>query len=111
LMGNGERAQRAMPSAGQQAVITDLGVLKPAPGSQELTLVARYENVSVDRIRAATGWPLAVVDTVDVVAAPTADELRILRNLHKRTKIAHASDAPRSRKNSASATQASQLNA
>jgi len=65
----------------------------------------------VDMIRAGTGWPLAVADTVDVVAAPTADELRVLRDLHKRTKIAHAGDARRSRKNSASVTQASQLNA
>src|SRR5437879_6053492 len=98
LNGNGERARRAMPGAGPQVVITDLGVLKPATATQELTLVARYENVSVDRIRAATGWPLAVADTIDVVAAPTADELRVLRDLHQRTKIAHAGDARRSRK-------------
>jgi hypothetical protein len=32
------------------------------------------------------------------VAAPTADELRVLRDLHKRTEIAHADDALRSRK-------------
>src|SRR6266481_5669941 len=100
--GHGERAQRAMPGAGPQVVITDLGMLKPATGSQELTLTARYENVSVDRIRAATGWPLAVADTIAVIAAPTADELRVLRDLHKRTEIAHAGHARRSRKNSAS---------
>jgi glutaconate CoA-transferase subunit B len=98
LSGHGERARRALPGAGPQAVITDLGVLKPATGSQELTLFARYEGVSVNRICAATGWPLAVADTIDVVAAPTADELRVLRDLHKRTKIAHARDADRSRK-------------
>src|SRR5213078_4428188 len=98
LSGNGERARRAMPGAGPQAVITDLGVLKPETGSQELTLVARYGKVSVDRIRAATGWPLAVANTVDVVAAPTADELRVLRDLHKRTEIAHASNTRRSKK-------------
>ncbi|MGC1974932.1 MAG: hypothetical protein WA712_27025, partial [Pseudolabrys sp.] len=67
-------------------------------GSQELTLVARYENVSVDKVRAATGWPLAIADIVDVVAPPTADELRVLRDLHKRTDIAHAGDARRFRK-------------
>src|SRR6201981_601310 len=78
LNGHGERARRAFRGAGPQAVITDLGVLKPATGSQELTLVARYENVSVDKIRAATGWPLSVADTVDVVSPPTADGLRPL---------------------------------
>src|SRR5881394_1219846 len=106
LNGHGERARRAMPGAGPPAVITDLGMLKPAAGSQELTLVARYEDISVDRIRAATGWPLAVADTIDVVAPPTADELRVLRDLHKRTDIPHASDAGRSRKNPASVASA-----
>jgi glutaconate CoA-transferase subunit B len=95
LNGNGERARRAIPGAGPQVVITDLGVFKPAAGSQELTLVARYENVSVDKIREATGWPLTVADTIDIVAPPTADELRVLRDLHKRTEIAHASYAHR----------------
>jgi hypothetical protein len=98
LNGHGERARRAIAGAGPQVVITDLGVLKPAADSQELTLVARYENVSVDKIRQATGWPLAIADNIDVVATPTADELRVLRDLHKRTDIAHAGDALRSRK-------------
>ena len=111
INGHGERARRAIPGAGPQAVITDLGVLKPATGSQELTLVARYENVSVERIRAATGWPLAVADRMDVVAAPTADELRVLRDLHKRTEIAHAGDARRSRNTSRPSATASQVNA
>src|SRR5436309_2012655 len=98
LNGNGERARRAIPGAGPQVVITDLGVFKPAAGSQELTLVARYENVSVDKIREATGWPLTVADVIEIVAPPTADELRVLRDLYKRTEIAHARDASRSRK-------------
>jgi glutaconate CoA-transferase subunit B len=98
LNGHGERARRAIPGAGPQAVITDLGVLKPASATQELTLVARYENVSVDSIRVGTGWPLAVADTIDVVVPPTADELRVLRDLHKRTQIAHAGEARRSKK-------------
>src|SRR5207253_253394 len=80
LNGNGERAQRGLLGAGPQVVITDMGILKPATRSDELTLVARYENVSVDRIRSATGWPLAVADTIDVVIAPTAEELRVLRD-------------------------------
>jgi glutaconate CoA-transferase, subunit B len=96
--GHGERARRAIAGAGPQVVITDLGVLKPAADSQELTLVARYENVSVDKIRQATRWPLAIANNIDVVATPTADELRVLRDLHKRTEIAHAGDVLRFRK-------------
>ena len=96
--GYGERARRAIAGAGPQVVITDLGVFTPAADSQELTLLARYDNVSVDKISQATGWPLAIADNIDVVATPTADELRVLRDLHKRTEIAHAGDVLRSRK-------------
>ncbi|HSE11834.1 MAG TPA: hypothetical protein VLB69_04275, partial [Rudaea sp.] len=66
------------------------GVLRPAEDSQELTLVARYENASVDAIRAATGWPLRVAPSVDVIAPPTAAELQTLRDLHERTRAAHS---------------------
>jgi glutaconate CoA-transferase subunit B len=90
LGGHGERARRGMPGAGPQIVITDFGVLKPDRESQELTLVAHYENVDVESILAATGWPLAVADSLEVIAAPTDDELQTLRDLHERTRCAHA---------------------
>lgn len=100
LGGHGERQRRGLAGAGPQVVITDFGVLKPAPDSQELTLVARYENTSVDKIRAATGWPLAIADALEIIAAPTATELHILRDLHERTRIAHARPPDRSPKHS-----------
>jgi glutaconate CoA-transferase subunit B len=90
LGGNGERARRGLSGAGPQVVISDLGVFRPDPESQELTLVGRYEGVEVASIIAATGWPLAVAESVEVIAAPTAEELRILRDLHERTRVAHA---------------------
>ena len=109
LSGHGERARRGIPGSGPQVVITDLGVLKPAAESQELTLVARYEGVSLERIRAATGWPQAVADTIAVIAAPSADELRVLRDLYARTQIAHAGDVLPSRKKSPSDTVVNQV--
>ena len=89
LNGHGERALHHIPGAGPTVVITDLGILRPAPDSEELTLMARYEDVSVDKIRAATGWPLAVADTIEVIPPPNADDLRVLRDLHERTRMAH----------------------
>jgi glutaconate CoA-transferase subunit B len=89
LGGHGERERRGLPGAGPQIVITDFGVLKPAPGSQELTLVARYEKAGVEEIRAATGWPLRVAESLEIIAPPTGDELRALRELHERTRVAH----------------------
>lgn len=93
LNGHHDRARHHIPGAGPTVVITDLGMLKPAPDSQELALVARYTDVSVDKSRTATGWPLAVADAIEVIPPPSGDELRVLRDLHARTRRAHAASA------------------
>jgi glutaconate CoA-transferase subunit B len=90
LAGHGSRARSGAPGAGPQAVITDVGVLKPEPGSDELQLVARYEHTTVEQAVKATGWPLRVAGQVDIVAPPDAHELLILRDLHERTRLAHS---------------------
>jgi glutaconate CoA-transferase subunit B len=90
LTGQGARARSGAPGAGPQVIITDLGVLKPQTGTDELELVACYEHTTVEQAVKATGWPLAVAGRVDLVAPPTDDELRILRDLHERTRVAHS---------------------
>lgn len=72
-----------------RAVITDFGILAPAPESRELTLAALYPGVSIDEARAAVGWPLVVAEALETVAEPTAHELAVLRDLHARTAAAH----------------------
>jgi glutaconate CoA-transferase subunit B len=94
LAGQGSRARAGASGAGPQVVITDYGVLKPEPGSEELQLVARFENVGVDEARRATGWPLKVADRVETIAPPTDGELKILRDLHERTRAAHSRPVP-----------------
>jgi len=90
LGGGDERAILGVAGAGPRVVITDLGVLKPDAETRELTLVARYAGIDVEQIVAATGWPLRVAATVDVMPAPTAEELAVLRDLNERTRSAHA---------------------
>jgi len=90
LDGGGARARSGAAGAGPQVVITDLGVLRPARDTDELQLVARYEGVSIDQIVKATGWPLRVSERVDVIEPPTGEELRVLRDLHERTRAAHS---------------------
>jgi glutaconate CoA-transferase subunit B len=78
-----------------KAVITDLGLLRPDPAAaNELTLVARYANVSIDAVRDATGWPLRVAKDVIELAPPTDSELRVLRDLQRRTRAAHSVPPP-----------------
>ena len=89
LTGHGSRAHSGAPGAGPQMIITDIGILKPEPGSDELQFVARYEHTTAEQAIQATGWPLNVANRVEVVAPPDEHELRILRDLHARTRAAH----------------------
>jgi glutaconate CoA-transferase, subunit B len=70
------------------AVITDLGVLGRDGASGELVLTALHPAVSVDEVRAATGWPLRVADELVVSAPPTPGELEALRSLVARGEVA-----------------------
>jgi glutaconate CoA-transferase, subunit B len=92
--GHGSRSRAGAPGAGPRVVITDHGLLKPEPESDELVFVARYENVGVEEARATTGWPLKTAEPVEVVAPPTERELRVLRDLHERTRRAHSRPVP-----------------
>jgi glutaconate CoA-transferase subunit B len=62
-----------------RVVVTDLGILEPCDG--ELTLVRVHPGVSVDEVRAATGWDLAVAADVAETEPPTGAELEALRSL------------------------------
>jgi len=89
LGGNGERARSGARGGGPSALITDVGILKPLPGTEELALAAAYPDVSIEQARAAIGWPLASFEKIESIAPPTQKELDTLRALHARTAEAH----------------------
>ncbi|GAA1750780.1 CoA-transferase subunit beta [Streptomonospora arabica] len=82
--GPGDRDSLGLTGAGPTRVITDLGVLKPDPATRELTLVQLHAGVTVDEVRAATGWELAVSPDLAATPEPTAEELSVLRSLTAR---------------------------
>jgi glutaconate CoA-transferase subunit B len=90
LEGGGARAAAGCPGRGPSAVITDFGVLRPHPETDELQLTAVYPGVTVEAVRQATGWPLKTVAHVEVLDAPDPADLARLRDLHERTRAAHA---------------------
>jgi glutaconate CoA-transferase subunit B len=90
LEGHGARAASGSPGGGPRAVITDFGVLRPHPETEELELAALYPGISVDAARAATGWPLRVAGHVETLPPPAAADLAVLRDLEARTREAHA---------------------
>ncbi|MBI3159176.1 MAG: CoA-transferase subunit beta [Chloroflexi bacterium] len=73
-------ARRALPGRGPQAVVTDLGILRP-DASGELVLVALHPAATLEEAQANTGWPLQSAPDLAATAPPTADELALLRAL------------------------------
>lgn len=90
LTGSGARAATGSPGAGARAVITDFGMLRPDPDTDELTLNALYPGISVEAARAATGWPLKVAARLETLPAPDPAELRALRALEASTRETQA---------------------
>jgi glutaconate CoA-transferase subunit B len=77
--GPGDRALLGLPGAGPVRLITDLGVLEPDAESGELMLTALHPGVTVEEVRAETGWPLQVAAQLGTTAPPTDEELDTLR--------------------------------
>jgi glutaconate CoA-transferase subunit B len=73
------RARQGLVRGGPAALITTLGVLRFDPLRHEAFLASYHPFTSVDAVRAATGWPLAVAADCAATPEPTADELRLIR--------------------------------
>lgn len=79
--GKGDRERLGLRGRGPVRIITDLGVLEPDPETCEFVLVAVHPGVTVDQVRAATGWDLQVSPNLTEVAPPSDEELTVLRAL------------------------------
>ena len=79
------RSRLGFRGAGPVNVITDLGILRPDPQDNELTLVAVHPGVDIQDVQDQTEWPLRVASPLDVTDTPTSQELAALRDLKRRT--------------------------
>ncbi len=78
--GPGWRRRVGLPGGGPSAVITTLGVFRFDASTREMLLASYHPGQSVESVRAATGWDLRVGTDVRETAAPTPDELAIVRD-------------------------------
>ena len=76
-----DRELLGLRGLGPTRVITDLGVLEPDPEAKELVLTAVHAGVSVEEVRAQTGWELQVSAELAVTPPPTEAELTALRSM------------------------------
>jgi glutaconate CoA-transferase, subunit B len=81
LGGGDERARAGLTGGGPAKVLTDLAQLDFEPESHELRLEALQPGVELEEVQEATGFDLQVPPAVGRLQAPTAEELRVLREL------------------------------
>ena len=72
------RSMAGLPRGGPATVITTLGLLRFEPDSKEMVLVALHPGVTVDAVRANTGWPLKIAKDLVTTQVPSDTELEIL---------------------------------
>jgi glutaconate CoA-transferase subunit B len=63
---------------GPAVVVTGLGVYG-FDGTGEMTLESLHPGVTLEKVRESTGWDLKVAEDVRETAAPTDEELRLIR--------------------------------
>jgi glutaconate CoA-transferase subunit B len=91
--GGDDRKNLGVNTKGPTKVITDLCVMEPDPESKELTVVSRHPGVTREQVTAATGWPVKFSANAGETPPPNGTELKVLRELHARTKAAHGEAA------------------
>lgn len=79
--GPGDRERLGLRGAGPRRVITDLGVLEPDPGTAELVVTALHPGITIERVRAETGWEIEVSPDLKITAPPSDTELATLRGM------------------------------
>jgi len=91
--GREDRKRLGVTTRGPTRVITDYAVMTPDPETKELTVASLHPGITREAVRAATGWDLRFADEITETAAPSDEELEVLRDLHRRTAAAHGSSA------------------
>jgi glutaconate CoA-transferase subunit B len=80
LTGPGAREAAGLPpGTGPYRVITDLAVLGYHDETKRMQVLSLHPGVTLDQVRAATGFELGVAESLAVTEPPSDTELRILR--------------------------------
>jgi glutaconate CoA-transferase subunit B len=80
LTGGDSRVRVGLPGGGPELVITDKAILNFSNPEREMQLSELYPGVTVAEVQAEVGWPLRLAETIKKTAAPTAEELHLIRD-------------------------------
>ena len=89
LDGGDARARLRLPGKGPVAVVTDLCVMEPDAVTKELTVTQLHPGIVREQVSKATEWEIRFATELKETALPTALELETLRDLERRTNLAH----------------------
>jgi glutaconate CoA-transferase subunit B len=81
LDGDGSRQRAGLLFGGVSRVVTTLGILGFDPDCRRMRIEAVHPGVTVDTLRASTGFELLAAPVVTVTDPPSDDELAVLRAL------------------------------
>lgn len=73
------RAKLGLPGGGPKYVISPLGIMDFEEQSKRMRLKALFPGVEVDKVIRNTGFELIMPELVQIISAPTSEELRVLR--------------------------------
>lgn len=93
LDGGDARKRLGLPGAGPVAVVTDLCMMAPDPVTKELTVTHLHPGIAREQVQQATGWEVRFAATLGQTAPPSAEEIATLRDLERRTAIAHGEES------------------
>jgi glutaconate CoA-transferase subunit B len=96
-LGHGEggdhRRRLGITTKGPTRLVTDLAIFEPEPETSEMIVTSLHPGVTREAVCEATGWPVRFAPAVFETAAPSRDELAVLRELNRRTAAAHGAAA------------------
>ena len=87
--GGDHRQRLGITTQGPTLLITDLAIWKPDPETREFTVVSLHQGVSREQVQETCGWTVRFAVDVAQTPEPTELELSTLRDLNRRTAIAH----------------------
>jgi len=88
--GGDHRARLGLKTQGPTRLLTDLCIFAPDPVTREMLVISIHAGVTREQIAANTGWEVRYAADAGVTPPPTREELQVLRELHERTRAAHA---------------------
>lgn len=81
LIGGTSRREAGLLAGGPELIITDLAELGFHPESKRMQIQTLHPGVTIEQVRANTGFALEIASNITLSEGPTERELRVLRQL------------------------------